>query len=64
MFCVTGYRLDSPGNHPACYMRGTGSYPGIKWAGQGVNHPSPSSSKVKERVEYTFAPSQFPHGRL
>jgi hypothetical protein len=50
MFCVTGYRLDSPGNHPACYMRGTGSYPGIKWPGQGVNHPSPSSSKVKEGV--------------
>ena len=32
------------------YMRYTGSFPGIR-ARHGVNHPPPSSAKVKEKVE-------------
>jgi len=28
-----------------------GSIPGIKWLGCGVDHPPPSSTEVKERVE-------------
>jgi len=37
-----------PGPHPASSMKDTGSLPGIKQAGIGVNHPPPSSVEVKE----------------
>jgi len=30
---------------------GTGSFPGLKRPGRGLNHPLPSSAEVKERVE-------------
>jgi hypothetical protein len=30
---------------------GTGSFPGVKRPGRGVDHPPPSSAEVKERVE-------------
>jgi hypothetical protein len=34
------------------------SFPGLKRPGRGVNHPSPSSAEVKERVElYLYTPS-------
>jgi len=37
---------------------GTGSFPGAKWPGRGINHPLPSSAEVKERVElYLYSPS-------
>jgi hypothetical protein len=36
---------------------GTGSFPGVKQPGRGVDHPPPSSAKVKERVElYLYSP--------
>jgi hypothetical protein len=34
----------------SCTM-GTGTFPGVKLLGNGVDHPPPSSAKVKERVE-------------
>jgi len=40
-----------PGAHPASYTIGTGSFPGVKWPGRGVDHPPPSSAEVKERTE-------------
>ena len=50
-----------PGTHPASYTIGTGSFPGVKRPGRGVDHPPRSSAEVKERVElylYTsFGPS-------
>ena len=47
-----------PGAHSASYIMGTGSYPGAKRSGRGVNHPPTSSAKVKERVElYLYCPS-------
>ena len=47
-----------PRTHPASYTVGTGSFPGIKRPGRGVDHPSPSSVEVKERVElYLYFPS-------
>ena len=39
------------GAHPASYTVGTVSFPGVKRPGRGVDHPPPSSAKVKERVE-------------
>jgi len=41
----------SPGAHTAPYTMGTGSFPGVKRPGRGVDQPPPSSAEVKERVE-------------
>jgi len=47
-----------PGAHPASYIMGTGSFPGIKRPERGVDHPPTSSAEVKERVEiYLYSPS-------
>jgi hypothetical protein len=46
------------GAHPASYTMGTGSLPGVKRPGRGVDHPPPSSAEVKESVElYLYSPS-------
>ena len=46
-----------PGAHPASYTMGTGSFPEAKRPGRSVDHPPPSSAKVKERVElYLYSP--------
>jgi len=37
-----------PGAHPASYIMGTGSFPGVKRPGRGVHHPPPLSAGVKE----------------
>jgi hypothetical protein len=35
------------------------SFPGVEWPGRGVDHPLPSSAKVKERVQlYLYSPSE------
>jgi len=39
-----------PAAHPASYTMGTGSFPGVKRLGRGIDHPPPSSAEVKERV--------------
>ena len=50
--------LMGPGTHPASYKMGLVFFLGVKRPGRGVNHPHPSSSKVKERVElYFYSPS-------
>jgi len=47
-----------PAAHPASYTMGTGSFPGVKQPGRGVDHPTLSSAKVKEKVElYLYSPS-------
>jgi len=48
-----------PGAHPPSDTMGTGSFPGAKQPGRGVDHqpPPPSSAEVKQRVElYIFSP--------
>ena len=35
-----------PGAHPASYMMGAGSFPGVKRPGDGVDHPPPPSAQV------------------
>ena len=31
-------RPDRPWAHPTSYTMGTGSFPGVKWSGRGVDH--------------------------
>ena len=40
-----------PGAHPASYTMGTGSFPGVKRPGRGVEHPLPYSAEAEEREE-------------
>jgi len=49
-----------PGAYPPNYTMGTGSYPGVKWPGRGVDHPPSSSAEVKERVKLYIYPSSGP----
>jgi hypothetical protein len=47
-----------PRAHPASNKMGTGSLPGLKRSGRGVDHPTSSSTEVKERIElYLYSPS-------
>jgi len=39
-----------PGAHPASYTMVTGSFPGVKGPGRGVDHPTASNAEVKEIV--------------
>ena len=39
-----------PEAHPAPYIMGTVSFPGVKRSGRGVDHPLPCSNEVTERV--------------
>ena len=39
-----------PRAHPTSYTMGTGSLLGVKQMGHGIDHPTPSSAEVKERV--------------
>jgi hypothetical protein len=45
-----------PSAHPAPYTMGTGSFPGVKRQGRGVDHSYQSSAEVKERVELYLYP--------
>jgi hypothetical protein len=40
-----------PEAHPASCTMGTGSFPGVKQPGRGVDNPPPTSAEVKERVK-------------
>jgi len=47
-----------PGAHPAPFTMGTGSFPGVKPPGRGVDHCPPPSAEVKERIKlYLFSTS-------
>ena len=49
---------NGPEAQPASYIMGTGTFPGVKRPGRGVDHPPPSSAEVKERAElYLYSPS-------
>jgi len=58
---LVGARFSSPiqagpGAHPAPHTMG--SFPGTQQLGHGIDHPSPSSPEVKERVQlYIYSPS-------
>jgi len=40
-----------PGAHPASYTMGTGTFPGVKRPGRGLDHEPTCSAEVEERVE-------------
>jgi hypothetical protein len=47
-----------PGAHPASYTMVTGTFPGVKRPGRGVDHTLQSSAEFKEIVElYEYFPS-------
>jgi len=46
-----GFSASGPRAHPASYEVGTGSSPGLKQPGHGIDHPPPSNAKDMERVE-------------
>jgi hypothetical protein len=49
-----------PAGHLASRTMGSGSFPGVKRPGRGVDHPPTSSAEVKERVElYLYSPSEL-----
>jgi len=49
---------DKPWGTPSLLYNGYGSFLGVKWLGHGVDHPPPSSAKVKEIEElYLYLPS-------
>jgi len=48
------------GAHPASYTTSSGSFPGVKRPGHGVNHPPPSNANVKDRVELNFHSPSVP----
>jgi hypothetical protein len=52
-------RSDRPGTHPASYTMGTGSFPGIKQPGRGVDHPSPCNTEFKGRVQLYLLSTSF-----
>ena len=66
---LRGTRFSAPvqtvsGTHPASYIIGTGSVPGVKRPGRGADHPSsPSCAEVRQRVELYFSHLGF-HGML
>ena len=37
-----------PGAHPTSHKMGTGSFPGVKRPGRGVNHPPPLAPRLKK----------------
>jgi hypothetical protein len=51
-----------PGTHPASYTMSIGLLSEVKRPGRVVDHPPPSSAKVKERVE--LHPRMCFHGKL
>jgi hypothetical protein len=51
-----------PGARPASYSVDTGSFPGVKWPGRGVNRPPLIKPKLKKEQSYT-SPSVCLHGR-
>jgi hypothetical protein len=57
-FLHSGYLLSGQ----VSYTMGTGSFPGVKRPGRGVDQPPPSSAEVKERVELYLYPTSGPSG--
>ena len=44
------------GAHPAPYTMGSGSFPGVKRTGRGVDHPPHLAPRLKKKYSYTSTP--------
>ena len=54
-----------PGTHPTSYTVRTGALQGVQRPGRGIDHPTPFSAEVKERVElYLYSGANLGLGRL
>ena len=58
-----GARFSAPaqtchGAHLASYSMGTGSFPGVKRPGRGVNHSLHLAPRLKQEWSYTSTPSE------
>ena len=58
---LMGVRFSSPvqtgrGAHPASCTMGTGSYPGVKRPGRGVDHPPHLAPRLKKEYSFTSTP--------
>ena len=51
-----------PRAHLASYTMGTGSFPGVRRSGRGVDHPLSYSAEAKERVELYIYSNSGLHG--
>ena len=47
---------NGPGAYPASYTMGTGSFPGVKRPGYGVDHPPHLAPRLKKEQSYTSTP--------
>ena len=45
-----------PGAYPASYVMGTGSFPGVKQPGRGVDHPTQLALRLRKEYSYTSTP--------
>jgi hypothetical protein len=45
-----------PGAHPAFYTTDTGSFPGVKRPGRGIDHPAPLAPRLKKEQSYISVP--------
>jgi hypothetical protein len=53
----SGDRIPVAARFSACYTIGTGSFPGVKRQGRGVNHPPPRlATRLKKEYIYTSNP--------
>jgi len=49
-----------PGAYPTSCTMDTGSFPGVKWSGLGVDHSRPPIAEVKEReLLFVYSPCEF-----
>jgi len=49
-----------PGNQPPSYTMGTGSFPGFKRPGRGVDYPPHLAPRLKKEYSYTPTPAPCP----
>jgi len=47
---ISAHVQTGPGAHPASYIKGNGSFPGVMRPGRRVDHLTPSSAEAKETV--------------
>ena len=51
-----GIAKTGPGAYPAPYTMGTGSFPGVKRPGRGVDNPPHLAPRLKKEYSYTCTP--------